>query len=86
MEVMSELGSEFKSEFTRNKERGTSVPERRDSLGKGSEVGGSMVCVSGSICFRSGSASRPWAERLHSAVGSHVGHGLVKYLGTRSWV
>ena len=35
MEVMSELGSEFKSEFTRSKERGTSVPERRTCLGKG---------------------------------------------------
>lgn len=61
-------------------------PERRDSLGKGSEVGGSMVCVSGSIFFTSGSASRPCAERLHSAVGFPVGHGLVKYLGTRTWV
>ena len=25
-------------------------------------------------------------QRLYSAVGSHVGHGLVKYLGTRTWV
>ena len=52
MEVMSELGSEFKSEFTRNQERGTSAPERRNCLGKGSEVGGSTVCVRGSILFQ----------------------------------
>ena len=52
MEVMSELGSEFKSEFTRNQERGTSAPERRNCLGKGSEVGGSRACVRGSILFQ----------------------------------
>ena len=44
--------------------KGAQASLREGTAWAKAQMGGSMVCVSGSICFRSGSASRPWAERL----------------------
>ena len=61
---MSELGSQFKSELTRNKERGT-VFLREGAAWAKAQRSVAAWCAGGlykelRFCFGSGSGSRPW--------------------------
>lgn len=79
---MSELGSESSSLNLLGVKKGAQVFLREGpGLGKGSEVGWQHgVCEGPLFCFRPKAQQAGPGQRDYIAVGSHVGHGPVKYL------